>query len=453
MSITLDREDGTHKKRNFTKMDKNLRSESSVVVDKSKLVTSTTLSIRLLTTSLLSLIIFQTLNCSLLVHSKPDQVLELTSSNYDTSTSKYQIVVLNFYADWCPYSARWKPVFHDTAKQVYNESNDSDPDTIVFGQINCEVETTLSQRFRITKFPTTKVTLNGKQLKKEYRGARTSQAFKDYIKKFLSDPVIVATSSSDLTSKVDEKKGAVIMYSGRLDEHDKPIESTEIQTFRRVAQQLREDCQFIYTIRSEKVSPPDMYSIAFKPHHKNLEHEITYTGSVTDLGTLSSWAKENCIPIVREITFENAEELTEEGLPFVILFYEPSDKTWIEVFKRVVQQELKAETGGVTFLFADGHVFSHPLKHLGKTVKDLPLVAIDSFKHLFLYKEPVATISQPGKLKQFIADLHSGKLDREFHFGPDPVSQNSQTSPAESAFNKLAPSAYRYSLLTQRDEL
>lgn len=27
----------------------------------------------------------------------------------------------------------------------------------------------------------------------------------------------------------------------------------------------------------------------------------------------------------------------------------------------------------------------------------------------------------PGKLKQFIQDLYSGKLHREFHFGPDPT--------------------------------
>lgn len=26
----------------------------------------------------------------------------------------------------------------------------------------------------------------------------------------------------------------------------------------------------------------------------------------------------------------------------------------------------------------------------------------------------------PGKLKEFIQDLYSGKLHREFHFGPDP---------------------------------
>lgn len=388
---------------------------------------------------------------------RPTTVLELTSDNYDASTSKYQIVVLNFYADWCPYSARWKPVFQETAKIIYNESLSHDPRTIVFGQINCEIQTTLAQRFRITKFPTTKLTLNGKACKKEYRGARNTQAFKEYVAKFLADPMIYVDHKTSLASKVEEKKGALIMYSGRPDEHDeKPVESNELQTLRRVAQQLREDCQFVYVLNSasqHKVQPPDLYSLTFKPHHKTVDYEIPYRGSLTDFEAISHWAKESCVPLVREITFENAEELTEEGLPFVILFYDSNDKTWIELYKKVVEKELKDESTRVTFLYADGHLFSHPLKHLGKTTKDLPLVAIDSFKHLFLYKQPITSITQPGKLKQFIADLHSGKLDREFHFGPDPDSLNPQTSPPESAFNKLGPSAYRYSLLNTRDEL
>ena len=29
--------------------------------------------------------------------------------------------------------------------------------------------------------------------------------------------------------------------------------------------------------------------------------------------------------------------------------------------------------------------------------------------------------SKPGLLNQFVADLHSGKLHREFHHGPDPT--------------------------------
>jgi len=39
----------------------------------------------------------------------------------------------------------------------------------------------------------------------------------------------------------------------------------------------------------------------------------------------------------------------------------------------------------VNALIADGFKFSHPLHHIGKTVKDLPLLVIDSFKHMYLW--------------------------------------------------------------------
>ena len=36
---------------------------------------------------------------------------------------------------------------------------------------------------------------------------------------------------------------------------------------------------------------------------------------------------------------------------------------------------------------ADGKKFAHPLHHLGKGERDLPLIAIDSFRHMYLYPE------------------------------------------------------------------
>lgn len=88
-----------------------------------------------------------------------------------------------------------------------------------------------------------------------------------------------------------------------------------------------------------------------------------------------------------------------------------------------------------------------------------------------LYAHGFVAVSQdvhsPGKLKQFIRDLHSGKLHREFHYGPDPVTESTEnshnhigvdqggkapTQPPESTFKKLAPSKNRYTLL-DKDEL
>lgn len=72
----------------------------------------------------------------------------------------------------------------------------------------------------------------------------------------------------------------------------------------------------------------------------------------------------------------------------------------------------------------------------------------------------IKEIDVPGKVKQFIQDLYSGKLHREFHYGPDEGSEQQPkstetdkkpTTPPESTFKKLAPSKNRYTLL--KDEL
>lgn len=73
----------------------------------------------------------------------------------------------------------------------------------------------------------------------------------------------------------------------------------------------------------------------------------------------------------------------------------------------------------------------------------------------------------PGKLKQFLQDLYSGKLHREFHYGPDTPSSTTSDDPSQnvidtgnnhqrvkreknpppSQFQHLGPSKNRYTLL------
>ena len=56
-------------------------------------------------------------------------------------------------------------------------------------------------------------------------------------------------------------------------------------------------------------------------------------------------------------------------------------------------------TENVNFLIADGIKFAHPLHHLGKSKEDLPLIAIDSFRHMYLFPK-YEDMHIPGKLKQ-----------------------------------------------------
>jgi len=408
--------------------------------------------------------------------------VQLNANNIQDILNHNELVFVNFYADWCRFSNILAPIFDETAQKVAEEF----PQTgkVVLGKVDCDSETTVSNQYHITKYPTLKLFRDGQMMKKEYRGQRSAESLAGYLREQLKDNV-KTVESLDKLQDVEKEKNSVIGYFEKAD-------SANYAIFQRLARNLRDDCHF-YAAFGDVAQPnrEDGDRIVFRP--KIAGSEAVYTGEIPTYETLQSWASDKCVPLVREITFENAEELTEEGLPFLILFHHPDDKEIVNKFTRSVISQILDERSNVNFLMADGLKFSHPLHHLGKTEKDLPVLAIDSFRHMYIYPT-IEDIEQPGKLKQFVSDLHSGKLHREFHHGPDPASENppqveggddakpvgdaadipredpepspgdagtqevktdaEPSDPPESAFAKLAPSGNRYTILDHpRDEL
>lgn len=372
--------------------------------------------------------------------------VSLTQDNFDKYVGKHDLVFLNFYADWCRFSQILGPIFDEAAETIAKEF---DAGKVLFGKVDSVSESNLAQRFKISKYPTLKLIRNGKLTKREYRGQRSLDAIVDYIRQLLRDPVKELVSSDDIKN-VDANKRKVLIY---VTDKSSPV----YEVFLKVALDLRDDCQFFIVQGADAeatlVSSKQQAKIIFNPVKSKFGvNDEDYLGALLSYDELSAWTTNRCIPLVREITFENAEELTEEGIPFLILFHHPDDTESVKIFTREVQNQLLDDRTLVNFLVADGVKFAHPLHHLGKTQKDLPLVAIDSFRHMYLFPS-FDDIHQPGKLKEFVLDLFSGKLHREFHYGPDPVTNENiiSTNPPESTFKKLAPSRNRYTLL--RDEL
>ncbi|XP_055712554.1 endoplasmic reticulum resident protein 44 [Phlebotomus papatasi] len=378
--------------------------------------------------------------------------VQLKSDNLDMTLASNELVFINFYAEWCRFSNILQPIFDEAADEVHKQFPDAGK--VVMGKVDCDKENSVATRFHITKYPTLKVIRNGQPMKREYRGQRSVEAFTEFIRKQMEDPIKEFKTLKDL-EHLDSKKRIIIGY---FDRRDMP----EYNIFRRVATNMKEDCQFHVGFGDSvaQMHPPGNPIVVFRPDVAvSNENDETYTGKMNSFDEMNIWVQEKCVPLVREITFENAEELTEEGLPFLILFHATDDTDIIKDFKTIVETQLISEKQNVNFLVADGKRFAHPLHHLGKSQSDLPLIAIDSFRHMYLF-DNVKDMYIPGKLKEFLNDLYSGKLHREFHYGPEKdttpeITSNDinkkSTQPPESTFKKLAPSKNRYTLL--RDEL
>lgn len=378
----------------------------------------------------------------------------------DATIRDYEFVFVNFYADWCRFSNLLAPLWDEGADLITKELAGR---SVIVGKVDCDKHGELGTKFHISKYPTIKYIRNGEIGKKEYRGQRTAEGFLDFVKEQIKDPVVEILDMNELND-LDDKKAYVLGYfeqKGTLDH----------QNFKKASLALKESCNFVAGFGSvvEKLHPPSHDIVAFRPaKERTNEEDEAFTGDLRNYETFLAWVQEKCNPVVREITFENAEELTEEGLPFLILFHNPEDTESVREYNDLVKEQLMGEREQVTFLTADGLKFAHPLHHLGKSKEDLPLIAVDSFRHMYLF--PKYEDSRiPGKIKQFLGKLYSGQLHREFHYGPEEEEEDKEDSnviadstghiprledkkdrvkrsgPVDSTFQHLKPSDNRYS--------
>jgi len=394
------------------------------------------------------------------------EVVQITSENLDTVMQSNKLVFVNFYADWCRFSRMLGPIFSAASELSGKEFAAND---IVYGRVDCDAEPKIAQKFSVNKYPTMKLFRHGVLSKREYRNQRTAEAINEYIRDQLKDPVTEVKNLDEIYELKREKRTII----GYFESKDTP----QYQNFDSISRLLKDDCQFYVAIGD--IAKPERTSgdnIIYRPIGEN-NAEMVFLGSLTNKDLLQTWTQDKCVPLVREITFKNGEELTEEGLPFLILFHSGEDTESLESYTKEVSRLVSLKSQ-INFLVADCETFSHPLHHLGKSVKDCPLVAIDSFRHMYMFPN-FNEIGEKDKLKQFILDLQSGKLHREFHHGPDPtasktaaqqtsedvktdsapaekntesIKDEAVTTPPESVFKQLKPSEHRYTLRGPRDE-
>nr|XP_039251818.1 endoplasmic reticulum resident protein 44-like isoform X1 [Styela clava] len=355
------------------------------------------------------------------------ELVDIDSNNIETVLNSHELVFINFYADWCRFSRMLAPIF----KAASDEAIKKFPQTglVALGRVDCDKNPDIAQRFSVNKYPTMKLFRNGQMTKREYRGQRSADALVNFLKEQMKDPIHHFATEEEMDD-FEARKRSIIGYFSSKD-------SKDYETFEKIAKSLKEDCDFFVAIGD--VSSKERQSgdnIIFRP--TGGDPDMVYLGSLSNHDLLKAWSTDKCVPLVREITFQNGEELTEEGLPFLILFHKKEDTESLELYKKVLSRNLIHEKARVNFLEADCDTFSHPLHHLGKSTSDCPLIAIDSFKHMYLFPH-FNDLSVPGKLKSFLEDLHSGKLHREFHHGPDQADNAAKENAPPPPLPSLTP--------------
>ncbi|XP_017857019.1 PREDICTED: endoplasmic reticulum resident protein 44-like [Drosophila arizonae] len=374
-------------------------------------------------------------------------VLQITAANYDSALASHELLLINFYADWCHFSARLTPIFETAAARLAELL----PETasVRLARVDCVREEELSEKCSITKFPTLRLYYRGHPLRQEYRGQRSVEALVAYVEKQYRSSIKTFNTSEELEA-INRKRRSVIGFFESRQQPDAGL-------FELLAERYKNDCDFYIRVgaKLDNVAYTQrMPTVVFRPDSERTHAADTlFDGSWTSPTELEEWLVKKCVPLVREVDFHNVEEIIEERLPLLVLFHLPDDVLSVKDFKAIVEMQLSncTDCGHFNFVTVDGLKFQHSIFHMGRTLRDMPIIAIDSLRFMYPY-DKFDDMYIPGHLKAFIRNFSNHQRLHKLELKNANEQKGDGEAPPLSTFKHLGPSKHRYTLVGH-DEL
>jgi len=102
------------------------------------------------------------------LYSSSDDVIELTSSNFDTVLNSNDLWIIEFYAPWCGHCQQLAPEWKKAATALKG--------VVKIGAVDMDQHGSVGQPYNIKGFPTIKVFAGNKRSPKEFQGDRNAQS-------------------------------------------------------------------------------------------------------------------------------------------------------------------------------------------------------------------------------------------------------------------------------------
>lgn len=131
--------------------------------------------------------------------------LPLTSKNFDMILATHDIVVVNFFAPWCPWCQKLAPTWEAATEEVYSKYPEVDG-RIRYAKVDCTSEVDICRKHVVSAFPSIRIfrsgsddiVANGRREHEAYFGDRT----KDALVK-LADELVPTAGQPHNAAKID----------------------------------------------------------------------------------------------------------------------------------------------------------------------------------------------------------------------------------------------------------
>ena len=134
-----------------------------------------------------------------------ENVLILTTENFDEALEKYDQILVEFYAPWCGHCQALAPEFSKAAKLLINMNSG-----IRLGKVDATVEKELAQARDVKGYPTLTFFRNKSPV--EYNGPRNADGIIQWIEKKTGPPTISIQSKEELDAFTETESIVIVGF-------------------------------------------------------------------------------------------------------------------------------------------------------------------------------------------------------------------------------------------------
>ncbi|KAL6727613.1 hypothetical protein Aduo_009476 [Ancylostoma duodenale] len=243
----------------------------------------------------------------------PEEVVTLTSENFDDFISNNALTLVEFYAPWCGHCKKLAPEYEKAAKQLKAQGSH-----IKLGKVDATVEKSLAEKYGVSGYPTLKIMRNGRRF--EYNGPRDAYGIVRYMNEQASPAAKKLANVAEVERFMEKEDVTIIGFF--------PTESsTAFEAYSDAAEMLREEFKSMghvsdpKTFKKYDAKPNDIiifYPALFLSKFEPKSRTFNKAGATPE--ELLAFFRDHSTPLVGKRTRDNVATRYSK-FPLVVVYY------------------------------------------------------------------------------------------------------------------------------------
>lgn len=341
-------------------------------------------------------LVINTLRCD--APEEEENVLVLTSANFDEAVKSNKYLLVEFYAPWCGHCKALAPEYAKAAGVLK-----ADQPEIRLGKVDATVHSDLSEKFKVRGYPTLKFFVDQQPI--DYSGGRTSEEIVLWLKK-KSGPAAVTLASAEDVNKLKGDNEVVVI--GLF----KSADSAEAQAFQNVAKTIDSVAFGISTeqaVFDELKAKPDTLVLLKK--FDEGRNDFGADAKINE-AEIRTFIQSNQLPLVSEFNQETAQKIFGGDIKIHNLLFASKKSSGFESLLTEFKTAAKAFKGKSIFVLIDTEVDENEriLEFFGMKKEDSPQIRLISLGADMIKYKPESNDLTAKVIQSFVQDFFDNKL-------------------------------------------